>query len=73
MISRAAAPDAHRLAWFKSSYSAGNGGDCVEVARAPGNVHVRDSKRADGPVLRIAPAQWAAFVRSAAHGSAAHG
>lgn len=53
---------------MKSSYSAGDGGQCVEVAGAAGHVHVRDSKRADGPVLRIDPAQWTAFVHSAAHG-----
>ncbi|MEV7417746.1 DUF397 domain-containing protein [Streptomyces sp. NPDC089919] len=25
--------DQHTLEWFKSSYSGGDGGDCVEVAR----------------------------------------
>ncbi|GAA2457474.1 DUF397 domain-containing protein [Streptomyces macrosporus] len=56
---------AHRngeLAWFKSSYSDGEGGACVEVAAGPGTVHVRDSKDRQGPRLAIAPAQWAAFV-----------
>jgi hypothetical protein len=55
----------HRLAWFKSSYSSGEGGQCVEVARAT-RVHVRDSTRADGPVLSVGPAQWVEFVRMAA-------
>lgn len=66
MISRTTAPDGHRLAWFKSSYSAGNGGDCVEVAGSRRHIHVRDSKRAGGPVLSIEPAQWAAFMRMVA-------
>lgn len=57
-----------QLDWTKSSYSAGDGGQCVEVARGDTAVHVRDSKRADGPMLSIGPAQWAAFVRRAAHG-----
>ncbi|HCA87136.1 MAG TPA: DUF397 domain-containing protein [Streptomyces sp.] len=51
------------LAWFKSSYSAGNGGDCVEVAECPGTVHVRDSKNKTGPVLAVASDEWAAFVK----------
>ncbi|WP_051722584.1 DUF397 domain-containing protein [Streptomyces albus] len=53
--------------WFKSSYSAGNGGDCVEVAVVPGTVHVRDSKDQAGPVLSVADAEWAAFTRFAAN------
>lgn len=50
-------------AWFKSSYSAGDGGQCVEVAVAPGTVHVRDSKNKTGPVLAVASDEWAAFVK----------
>lgn len=59
------AEGAAQLTWMKSSYSAGDGGQCVEVARTT-HVHVRDSKRADGPMLSIGPAQWAAFVRMTA-------
>ncbi|NUL07632.1 DUF397 domain-containing protein, partial [Streptomyces lunaelactis] len=33
-----------RLNWFKSSYSSGEGGACVEVATCPATIHVRDSK-----------------------------
>ncbi|WP_225849071.1 DUF397 domain-containing protein [Streptomyces sp. HPF1205] len=51
------------LAWFKSSYSGTNGGDCVEVATTPNAIYVRDSKTAgNGPILRVDRAQWAAFV-----------
>jgi len=46
----------------KSSHSSGNG-ECVEVARnIPTTIAVRDSKAPDGPILRLAPATWAAFV-----------
>ncbi|MEU1076345.1 MULTISPECIES: DUF397 domain-containing protein [unclassified Streptomyces] len=53
------------LVWKKSSYSSGEGGQCVEVARTAGAVHVRDSKRATGPVLTVAPTEWSAFLRIA--------
>jgi hypothetical protein len=38
-------------AWRKSSRSQGAQGDCVEVARVPGLVGVRDSKDPEGPKL----------------------
>ncbi|WP_031046196.1 DUF397 domain-containing protein [Streptomyces sp. NRRL F-5650] len=51
------------LAWFKSSYSdTSNPSDCVEVARTPATVHIRDSKRPDGPRLAVGPATWTRFV-----------
>ncbi|WP_122615745.1 DUF397 domain-containing protein [Streptomyces sp. Tu 4128] len=55
------------LAWFKSSYSGGTDGEsCVEIAKTPGTIHVRDSKYADGgPHLTLAPAAWATFLPSA--------
>ena len=55
--------DLTRAQWRKSSYSNGNGGACVEVARdLPGAVAVRDSKDPEGPELIFEPAQWAAFT-----------
>ncbi|WP_405895351.1 DUF397 domain-containing protein [Streptomyces sp. NBC_00104] len=51
---------------MKSSYSAGDGGQCVEIARTDTWVHVRDSKRAVGPILAISPMEWIAFLRLAA-------
>ncbi|WP_411101493.1 DUF397 domain-containing protein [Streptomyces sp. cmx-4-9] len=51
-----------QLTWFKSSYSASEGGNCVEVATCPGRVHVRDSKVPGGPVLDLAPSAWAALT-----------
>lgn len=52
------------LAWRKSSYSNGTGGDCVEVADLPdGGRTVRDTKdRGNGPVLLFTRAEWQAFV-----------
>lgn len=52
-------------AWFKSSYSTGNGGECVEVAAGGAEIFVRDSKDAGGPVLTLAPEAWGRFVRAA--------
>jgi Domain of unknown function (DUF397) len=49
--------------WRKSSYSGGNGGACVEVARnLPGAVALRDSKHSEGPKLTVAPPEWLAFT-----------
>jgi hypothetical protein len=50
------------LAWFKSSYSGDDSGDCIEVATAPTTVHVRDSKNTTGPQLALSPTTWSEFV-----------
>jgi hypothetical protein len=50
-----------RDAWRKSSYSGGNGGECVEVA-ASGRVLVRDTKDRAGAVLTFTPEAWRAFA-----------
>ncbi|MFC8713105.1 DUF397 domain-containing protein [Streptomyces sp. NPDC057197] len=50
------------LAWFKSSYSGTEGGECLEVAPATTLVHVRDSKAAAGPMLTVSREAWAGFV-----------
>ncbi|MFE2763838.1 DUF397 domain-containing protein [Streptomyces halstedii] len=50
------------LVWFKSSYSSSSGDDCVEVATAPGVVHVRDSKDEQSPELALSPASWSHFL-----------
>ncbi|MFG2287058.1 DUF397 domain-containing protein [Streptomyces sp. NPDC048595] len=55
MIPESPAGGASDLGWFKSSYSdSGNPNDCVEVASAPGTIHVRDSKNPHGPRLGFA-------------------
>lgn len=50
------------LNWFKSSYSGGQGGDCVEVATDTHSVHVRDSKDTTAPSFTISPGAWSAFI-----------
>ncbi|MER8014340.1 DUF397 domain-containing protein [Streptomyces griseoluteus] len=54
--------------WQKSSYSNGEGGDCVEVADGvPGAVPVRDSKVEDSPVLLLGASAWASFLDDIRH------
>ncbi|MFD8379332.1 DUF397 domain-containing protein [Streptomyces sp. NPDC059679] len=57
-------PDASTLAgWRKSSYSNGEGGECVEVADGiEGIVPVRDSKNPHGPALVFSATGWTSFV-----------
>ncbi|MEU6100852.1 DUF397 domain-containing protein [Streptomyces flaveolus] len=65
MIRTPATPEAPAPAWFKSSYSSsGDGNDCVEVAiaTATATVHIRDSKRPDGPRLAVTRAAWEGFL-----------
>lgn len=57
---------AAQLTWVKSSYSAGDGGQCVEVADAGSAVLIRDSKCPDVAILNVPYDQWTAFVRMAA-------
>ena len=53
----------NRAEWRKSSYSAANGGHCVEVAaNIPRVVVIRDSKDPAGPGLVFSRAVWAAFT-----------
>jgi hypothetical protein len=44
--------------WRKSSYSGGNGGNCVEVAGAPQGVAVRDTTNRQGATLTFPPSVW---------------
>ncbi|MBL1115267.1 DUF397 domain-containing protein [Streptomyces sp. 110] len=55
-------------AWFKSSYSSGGTGNCVEAADLPSEVGVRDSKNKLGPALRFPRASWDAFVTGIRNG-----
>src|SRR5215467_10777666 len=61
----AALPSLLRAAeWRKSSHS-NPSGNCVEIARLPGQrVAVRDSWRPDGPALLFSQAAWEVFLRS---------
>ena len=51
-----------QLNWFKSSYSGGEGGECLEVAVTPHIIHLRDSKNPPGPHLTLSPTTWSAFL-----------
>jgi hypothetical protein len=51
--------------WRKSSYSSGNGTNCVEAGVAePGRVVVRDTADRDGGVLTFAAGAWQSFADS---------
>ncbi|MFF2811135.1 DUF397 domain-containing protein [Streptomyces sp. NPDC058000] len=54
------------LAWFKSSYSGDEGGNCLEVSASHTAIHIRDSKNPDGPVLTLPAGAWGAFVADVA-------
>src|ERR1700757_2221003 len=54
--------------WVKSSLSFANG-NCVEVASlSGGEVGVRNSRDADGAVLRFTPDEWHAFIGGVRNG-----
>ncbi|WP_372409665.1 DUF397 domain-containing protein [Streptomyces luteireticuli] len=53
------------LTWFKSTYSDGEGIECVEVATSTHSVLIRDSKRRNGPCLSMPRAAWMEFVADA--------
>ncbi|MCW8219040.1 DUF397 domain-containing protein [Streptomyces griseolus] len=56
-------PGCGAVTWRTSSYSNGQGGDCVEAADGfPGVLPVRDGKRPQGPVLVFRASAWFAFV-----------
>ncbi|WAU85706.1 DUF397 domain-containing protein [Streptomyces sp. Qhu-G9] len=56
------------LKWFKSSYSSGQGGECVEIAiadpplTAATSIHIRDSKTPTAPTLKVTADTWSAFL-----------
>jgi hypothetical protein len=50
------------IRWRKSTYSSGNGGNCVEVAGHANRVLIRDTKDRTGPVLRFTPHAWRRFA-----------
>ncbi|MEV6764803.1 DUF397 domain-containing protein [Streptomyces sp. NPDC051105] len=59
--------------WVKSTYSDGNGGQCIEwapeYARATGEFLVRDSKDPNGPTLNLTAEGFAGLVAFAkSHG-----
>ena len=62
--------DLSNATWRKSSYSGGNGGNCVEIAvLADDSRAVRDSKDPEGPKLVFAPATWRTFTAAVKAGA----
>lgn len=55
--------------WHKSSYSGGDQGECLEVARGHADIPVRDSKDPHGPALVFEPSAWSAFVSAVKRGT----
>jgi hypothetical protein len=54
--------------WIKSSLSFANG-NCVEVADLSGSeIGVRNSRDAEGSVLRFTPDEWHAFIGGVRNG-----
>lgn len=67
--SRRSVADASTLTgWFKSSYSGGDQGECLEVAYGYATVPVRDSKAASGPALMFAAQDGTRFVTAVKNG-----
>jgi hypothetical protein len=61
--------DLSRAVWRTSSYSNGQGGNCVECATSPpGIVAVRDTKNRTDAVLRLTAPQWQAFLAGVRNG-----
>ncbi|GGU87804.1 hypothetical protein GCM10010211_62510 [Streptomyces albospinus] len=64
--------DLSDVEWIKSSYSGGDGGQCLEFSpahiEAHGVVPVRDSKVPDGDVVVVSAAGWASFVSAVRNG-----
>lgn len=49
--------------WKVSTYSGGNGGNCVEVCAGPGTgAWVRDTKDREGGQVAVGPQAWDAFL-----------
>jgi hypothetical protein len=68
--------DLSGAAWRKSTYSGGNGGQCVQVAAILGPEDgpdricaVRDSTNPGGPALAFGHGQWQQFTAAVKAGS----
>lgn len=60
----------NRMAWRKSSYSQGNGGNCIEIAgNVPEVIAVRDSKDPGEAMLTFQHAAWIAFTDGVKNGT----
>ncbi|SCF84547.1 DUF397 domain-containing protein [Streptomyces sp. Ncost-T10-10d] len=55
--------------WFKSSYSGGGQGECLEVTAGYDTVPIRDSKTPSGPALVFSADGWSSFVSAVKDGN----
>jgi hypothetical protein len=46
------------VGWRKSTYSDGNGGECVELASGTGTILVRDTTDPNGVTLTVTANAW---------------
>lgn len=65
---RSVADSSTLTGWFKSSYSGGSQGECLEAARGYSTVPVRDSKTPTGPAVVFSPDGWSTFVAALKNG-----
>ncbi|WP_405897809.1 DUF397 domain-containing protein [Streptomyces sp. NBC_00727] len=65
---RSVADSSTLTGWFKSSYSGGGQGECLEVAAGHAAVPVRDSKAPAGPAVVFSGDGWASFVGAVKEG-----
>lgn len=56
------------VTWFKSSYSGGEGNECVEVADLRSRVAVRDSKIPGEGTLLVSADTFAVFISGISEG-----
>ncbi|GII76963.1 hypothetical protein Sru01_19450 [Sphaerisporangium rufum] len=62
--------DMMQAVWRKSTYSSGNGGQCVDVTTdIPGTVALRDSRYPAEPALLVRPAEWDFFLGGVKNGA----
>ncbi|WP_223830416.1 DUF397 domain-containing protein [Nocardiopsis quinghaiensis] len=50
------------MAWHKSSYSGGGGGNCVEVAEGQDETRVRDTQHRELGHLTFTSPEWAGLL-----------
>ncbi|MEV5674989.1 DUF397 domain-containing protein [Streptomyces sp. NPDC052179] len=65
---RSVADSSTLTGWFKSSYSGGDQGECLEVAVGHPSVPVRDSKTPAGPAVAFSPDGWSTFLAALKNG-----
>ncbi|MEU6865091.1 DUF397 domain-containing protein [Streptomyces sp. NPDC046876] len=59
------------ISWQKSSFSGGNGENCIEVGREAGSIVMRESDD-PGLVITTSPAKLAAFIQGVKAGEFDH-